>query len=164
MLLLLLTSSQSFVYIHQQMYLGTIQATTYYDTNLTKTPSQKSEPLDRFFWKSISSMHLLLLTTSQTFMYIHQQMYVGAILATIYYDTKLTMSPSHRKWSPWQIFSENQSHPCSCYYWQLPKVSCISINKCRRYPGDNILWHTDRLTDRRVKQIIPTQLRSVGYN
>jgi hypothetical protein len=43
--------------------------------------------------------------------------------------------------------SKNHSHPCFYYYWQLPKVWCISINKCRRYPGDNILWHSDGLTD-----------------
>jgi hypothetical protein len=41
---------------------------------LTKSPSQKSDPLDRFFWKSIPSMLLLLLTTSQSFVYIHPQM------------------------------------------------------------------------------------------
>jgi hypothetical protein len=64
---------------------GAIQAATYYDTNLIKSPSQKSDPLDRFFWKSIPSMLLLLLTT------------------------------------------------------------CISIYKCKRYPGDNTLWH--RWTD-----------------
>jgi hypothetical protein len=45
-----------------------------------------------------------------------------------------------RKVIPFTDFSENQSNPCFYYYWQLPKVSCISINKCRCYPGDNI-WH-----------------------
>jgi hypothetical protein len=42
--------------------------------DLTKSPSQKSDPLDRFFWKSIPSMLLLLLTTSQSLVYIDQQM------------------------------------------------------------------------------------------
>jgi hypothetical protein len=88
------------VHVYRSTNVGAIQATTYYDTNLTKSPFQKSDPLDRFFWKSIPSMPLLLL----------------------------------------KCFSENLSHPCLYNYWNVPKVLCKSINKCRRYPGDNILW------------------------
>jgi hypothetical protein len=62
-------------HVYPSTNVGAIQATTCYDTNLAKSPSQKlSDSLDRFFWKSIPSMLLLLLTTSQSFMYIHQQM------------------------------------------------------------------------------------------
>jgi hypothetical protein len=61
--------------------------------------------------------------------------------------TQIQLSPPPKKVIPLTDFSENQSHTCFYYYWQLPKVSCISINKSRRYPGDNILWHTDGRTD-----------------
>jgi hypothetical protein len=65
---------------------------------------------------------------------------------------------------PLTDFSENQSHPCFYYnYWQLHKVSCISINKCRRYPGDNILWHTDGLTDG-SKTLYPHNFVAWGIN
>jgi hypothetical protein len=110
-------------------------------TNSTKSPSQKSDPLDRFFWKSIPSMLLLLLTTSQSFVYNHQQM--KALSRRQHIMTQIQLSPPPQKVIPLTDYSENQSHPCFYYYWQLPKVSCIFIfiNKCRRYPGDNILWH-----------------------
>jgi hypothetical protein len=35
--------------IHPSTNVGAILATIYYDTNLTKSPSQNSDPLDRFF-------------------------------------------------------------------------------------------------------------------
>jgi hypothetical protein len=60
------------------------------------------------------------------------------------------VSPPLKKVIPLTDFLENQSHAPFYYYWQLPKVSCISINNCRHYPGDNILWHMDGLTARRT--------------
>jgi hypothetical protein len=105
-----------------------------------------------FFWKSIPSMLLLLLTTSQIFVYIlgtwsylricrrsvlpytrfcncllititlytlltslfciHQQTKGLIIQARTYCDTNLTISPPSKKWSPWQIFLKiNPIHP-----------------------------------------------------
>jgi hypothetical protein len=52
------------VYQSTNFYVDAIQSTTYHNTNSTKSPSHKSDTLDRFFWKSIPSTHLLLLTTS----------------------------------------------------------------------------------------------------
>jgi hypothetical protein len=94
--------------------------------------------------------------------HVNQSTNEGAIQVTTYFLKNLL--PSSPKSDPLTDFSENQSHPCFYYYWELPKVSYISINKCRRYSGDNILWHMDGLTDGRVKIIISTQLHCVGYN
>jgi hypothetical protein len=96
-------------HVYPSTNVGAIQTTTYYDTNLTTctSPSQKSDPFDNFFWKSIPSMLLLLMTISQSFVY-------------------------------------------------------ISINKCRYYPGDNVLWHTYGLIDGQTDG--SKRLRHVGYS
>jgi hypothetical protein len=60
-------------------------------------------------------------------------------------DLALYLSLPPKKVIPLTEFSENQSHPCFYYYWQLAKVLCKSINKFMHYPGNNILWHTDGL-------------------
>jgi hypothetical protein len=111
----------------------------------------------------INPIHGFTITDNFPKFHVYPSAYVGAIQATTYYDINLTKSPS-KKAIPLTYFSENQSHPCSYYYWQLPQVSCIFINKCRRYPSDSIWWHTDGLTDGWVKNIILTQLSCIGYN
>jgi hypothetical protein len=71
----------------------------------------KIDPLDRFFWKSIISMLLLLLTN----FHVYPSTNVGAILVTTYYDTNLTKSPSQKSDYPVRIRVRiDPSHPLVC--------------------------------------------------
>ena len=72
--------------------------------------------------------------------------------------TQIQLSPHPKKVIPMTDFSENQSHPCFYYYWQLPKVSCILINKCRSYSGDNIIWHKFNYVPPSPKKWSPWQI------
>jgi hypothetical protein len=112
-----------------------------------------------FTWQiflKINPIHAFTITDNFPKFRVYRSTNVGAIQATAYYDKNLTKSPSKKVISLTEFF-ENQSHPLL--------ATCISINKCRRYPGDNILWHMkDGRTDWRVENIILTQLCCVGYN
>jgi hypothetical protein len=90
----------------QCLNVGAIQVTTYYETNLTKSPSQKSDTLDRFFWKSIPSMLLLFLTLYFPKFHVYPSANVGAILVTTYYETNLNKSPSQK------------SDPLDRFFWK----------------------------------------------
>jgi hypothetical protein len=138
---------------------GAIQATTYYeiyDTNLIKFPSQNSNPLDRYFLKSIPSMILLLLTTSPK-LCVNPSTNVGVILATTYCDTNLTKSLSHNSYPLDRFFSKSIPSMLllllTTFHSFVYNPSTNMINVFR-YPS----WHNiiDTRMDRRVKNIIPT--------
>jgi hypothetical protein len=106
-----------------------------------KVPLPKKCP--RQILLKISLMHAFITCITNNFpkFRVYRFTNVDVNQATTYYDTILTESLSQKcDLLILTDFSENQSNPCFNYYWQLPKVSCTSINKyaSRRYPGHNI--------------------------
>jgi hypothetical protein len=74
-------------HVYPSTNVGVILATTYYDTNLIKSPSQESDPLDGFFLK-IDPIHTFTITDNLPKFLVYPSTNLGAILATTYYDTR----------------------------------------------------------------------------
>jgi hypothetical protein len=76
--------------VYRSTNVGVIHATTYYDTNLTKPPSPKSDPLTYF---SENQSHSCFYFPKFC---VYQSTNVGAIQATTYHDTRMDRRTDRR--------------------------------------------------------------------